>query len=162
VIYSPLTNQYQESSWGQVGGWTTLTPTTSPLSERRMSRKSGILTTLWVGRSSYWQSLTFSPLLFSVSRPPLLSGGQCSWLLTQRSRVRFPAQWVWNGVLSALVRINEELLERRVAAPVYKTEINGLGGIRRADHATPLYPQKLALNLAKKWRSLSRYSSFAD
>jgi hypothetical protein len=27
-------------------------------------------------------------------------------------------QWVWNGVLSALVRINEELLERKLAAPV--------------------------------------------
>jgi hypothetical protein len=27
-------------------------------------------------------------------------------------------QWVWNGVHSALVRINEELLERKVAVPV--------------------------------------------
>jgi hypothetical protein len=27
-------------------------------------------------------------------------------------------QWVWNVVHSALVRINEELLERKVAAPV--------------------------------------------
>jgi hypothetical protein len=27
-------------------------------------------------------------------------------------------EWVWNGVHSALVRINEELLERKVAAPV--------------------------------------------
>jgi hypothetical protein len=27
-------------------------------------------------------------------------------------------QSVWNGVHSALVRINEELLERKVAAPV--------------------------------------------
>jgi hypothetical protein len=27
-------------------------------------------------------------------------------------------QWVWNGVHSAFVRINEELLERRVAVPV--------------------------------------------
>jgi hypothetical protein len=27
-------------------------------------------------------------------------------------------QWVWNGVHSALVRINEGLLERKVAAPV--------------------------------------------
>jgi hypothetical protein len=26
-------------------------------------------------------------------------------------------QWVWNGVHPALVRINEELLERKVAAP---------------------------------------------
>jgi hypothetical protein len=33
----------------------------------------------------------------------------------------------WNGIHSALVRINEELLERKVVAPVYKTEINDLG-----------------------------------
>jgi hypothetical protein len=26
--------------------------------------------------------------------------------------------WIWNGVHSALVRINEELLERKVAASV--------------------------------------------
>jgi hypothetical protein len=32
-------------------------------------------------------------------------------------------------------------------------------GDRRPDHATPLYPQKLALNFAEKWQSLSRYSS---
>jgi hypothetical protein len=33
---------------------------------------------------------------------------------------------------------------------------------RRADYATPLYPQKLALNFIYKWRSLSRYCSRAD
>jgi hypothetical protein len=27
-------------------------------------------------------------------------------------------QWFWNGVHSAMVRINEELLERKVADPV--------------------------------------------
>jgi hypothetical protein len=32
---------------------------------------------------------------------------------------------VWNGVPLSLVRIIEELLERKVAAPVKKTEING-------------------------------------
>jgi len=36
-------------------------------------------------------------------------------------------------------------LNKKVAAAVQKTEINGLG-IRCADHVTPLYPQKLALN----------------
>jgi hypothetical protein len=37
-------------------------------------------------------------------------------------------QWVWDGVHSALVRINEELLNRKVAAPVSKTEINDRRG----------------------------------
>jgi hypothetical protein len=27
-------------------------------------------------------------------------------------------QWAWNGVNSAIVRINEKLLERKVAAPL--------------------------------------------
>jgi hypothetical protein len=35
-------------------------------------------------------------------------------------------------------------LEEKVAAPVWKTEITA-EGIRRADNATPLYPQRLAL-----------------
>jgi hypothetical protein len=59
----------------------------------------------------------------------------------------------------SLVKINEELLEssgsglgNRLAAVVF----------RRTDHATSLYPQKLALNFTDKWRSLSRYSSLAD
>jgi hypothetical protein len=30
------------------------------------------------------------------------------------------------------------------------------------DDATPLYPQKLALNFADKWQSLSWYSSLMD
>jgi hypothetical protein len=34
--------------------------------------------------------------------------------------------------------------------------------VLQIDHATPLYPQKLALNFDDKWRSLSRYSSLAD
>jgi hypothetical protein len=64
-----------------------------------------------------------------------------------------------SGTGSALVRINEELLERKVAAPVKKTGINDRRGIRRADHVTPLYPQQLALNVVDMWRSLSLYSS---
>jgi hypothetical protein len=47
------------------------------------------------------------------------------------------------GPLS-LVRTIEELLERKVAAPVYETEINGLGDSLRRLRDT-LYPLKLAL-----------------
>jgi hypothetical protein len=42
------------------------------------------------------------------------------------------------------VRIIEELLERKVAAAVYKTEINGRGGSLRWPPDT-LYPLNLAL-----------------
>ena len=35
-------------------------------------------------------------------------------------------------------------MNKKLAAPVQKTEINGRGD-RCADHVTPLYPQKLAL-----------------
>jgi hypothetical protein len=50
----------------------------------------------------------------------------------RRFRFRFPAlsDFVAVGlklVHSALVRINEELLERKLAAPAYKTEINDSG-----------------------------------
>jgi hypothetical protein len=49
----------------------------------------------------------------------LWASGKTSWLLTQSSipgAARFSEeQWVWNGVHSALVRINEELRERKVA-----------------------------------------------
>jgi hypothetical protein len=47
------------------------------------------------------------------------------------------------GPLS-LVTITEELLERKVAAPVYKTEINGRGDSLRWPRDT-IYPLKLAL-----------------
>jgi hypothetical protein len=47
------------------------------------------------------------------------------------------------GPLS-LVSTIEELLDRKVAAPVWKAE-NTAVGIRRADHVPPLYPQKLAI-----------------
>jgi hypothetical protein len=40
-------------------------------------------------------------------------------------------------------------LKEKVAAPVYKTEIMAVG-IRCADHATPLFPQKVGNNLTDK------------
>jgi hypothetical protein len=65
--------------------------------------------------------------------PPLWSSGQSFWLQIQRTRIRFPAlpdflrsKGLERGPLS-LVRIIEELPERKVAAPVKKTEINGRG-----------------------------------
>jgi hypothetical protein len=67
-------------------------------------------------------------------RETLWSIGQSSWLLTQKSWVRFRryeigcvAVGLERGPLS-LVGINEEVLERKVAAPVRKTEINDRGG----------------------------------
>jgi hypothetical protein len=56
--------------------------------------------------------------------PPLWSSGQSSWLQTQGSRVRFPGTkkkkkvvGLERGALS-LVSTTEELLDRKVAAPV--------------------------------------------
>jgi hypothetical protein len=44
--------------------------------------------------------------------------------------------------------------KEKVGAPVYKTEITAVG-IRWADHAAPLYPQKIALtSLASGGRSI--------
>jgi hypothetical protein len=43
----------------------------------------------------------------------------------------------------------------------FKSSLN-LSLLSRADHATPLHPQKLALNFVDKWLSLSRYNSLAD
>jgi hypothetical protein len=37
---------------------------------------------------------------------------------SQEERIKLSTGWEANGVHSALVRINEELLERKVAAPV--------------------------------------------
>jgi hypothetical protein len=45
--------------------------------------------------------------------------------------------------------------------PVMKTEINGRG-VRRTDHTTPIYPQKLGLKLADQRRSYGSYISLAD
>jgi hypothetical protein len=73
------------------------------------------------------------------------------------ARVRFPALpekkvvGLERGPLS-LVSITEELLDRKVAAPVLKTE-NAAVGIRHADHVAP--------SICKSWQSLCRQAAVA-
>jgi hypothetical protein len=55
------------------------------------------------------------------------------------------------GPLS-LVSTTEELLDRKVSAPVYKTE-NTAVGIRHADHVAP--------SIRKSWQSLCRQAAVA-
>jgi hypothetical protein len=60
------------------------------------------------------------------------------------------------------VRIIEELLERKVAAPVYKTKING-GGDSLHWPRDILYPLKSALTSPTSGGSyIGRYSSLAE
>jgi hypothetical protein len=61
-------------------------------------------------------------------------------------------------VHSAIVRINEELLERNVAAPVQKTEINDRRGSAAPTTQHPSIRKSWHQILPNKWRSLSRYS----
>jgi hypothetical protein len=69
-----------------------------------------------------------------------------SWLQIQRSWVRFSElpHLLSIGWVGGVVGINAELLESKVAAPVYQTKINGRG-VRSADHATLFYVQKITL-----------------
>jgi hypothetical protein len=73
------------------------------------------------------------------------------------ARVQFPAlprkkvvglEW---GPLS-LVSTTEELLDRKVAAPVWKTENTAIGN-RHADHVAP--------SIRKSWQSLHRQAAVA-
>jgi hypothetical protein len=103
-----------------------------------MKTLSPLGTKTWHGRNTshslFFQ--IFTPNIYI--RPPLWSSGQSSWL--QIRRPGFDSQHyqkkkvvgLERGALS-LVSTTEELLDRKVAAPVYKTE-NTVVGIRHADH----------------------------
>jgi hypothetical protein len=78
------------------------------------------------------------------------SSGQEFLATDPEAWVRFPALPGKKNVVGlergplSLGSTTEELLERKVAAPVYRTE-NTAVGIRHADQVVPLYPQKLAI-----------------
>ena len=86
-------------------------------------------------------------------RPPLWSSGQSFWLQIQRSRVRSPAlpdflSSSGSGMGSTQPReVNwgSYLNEKSGGSRSRKQRLTAVG-TRCADHVTPLYPQKLALN----------------
>jgi hypothetical protein len=82
------------------------------------------------------------------SRPPLWSSGQSSIPGTTRKKV----VGLERGPLSPVSTI-EELLDRKVAAPIYKIE-NTAVGIRHADHVAHPIRKKLGNHFADKRRSL--------
>jgi hypothetical protein len=110
----------------------------------------------WMSRSFQFKCDRLCCLVVTVPgyRPRVLG-------LDSQSYQIFSEEVGLEGGPFSLVRINEELREREVAAPVQKTEINGRGS-SRADHATALYTLKLAFKFADQRRSFSRYSSPVD
>jgi hypothetical protein len=116
--------------------------------QRSLFPNRGLLST-WLMASGIY--LNHISVLFcywiSLNWPPLWSSNRSFWLQIQRFRVRFQIfleiEGLERGTLS-LLRITEELLERTVVAPFYKTEINGLGNSLSWPRDT-LSPLKLAL-----------------
>jgi hypothetical protein len=93
----------------------------------------------------------------SSGRPPLWSSGQSSWLQIRRpgfdSR-HYQEKKVVGLELGPLILVSttEELLDRKVAAPVSKIE-NTAEGIRHADHVAP--------SIRKSLQSLRRKAAVA-
>jgi hypothetical protein len=83
-----------------------------------------------------------SVLYVEESKPPLWSSGQSFWLQIQKSRFdsrRYRIFWELMGLERgplSLVSTTKELLERKLAAPVLKTENTSIR-IRNADHMAP-------------------------
>jgi hypothetical protein len=89
--------------------------------------------------------------------PPLWSSGQSSWLQIRRPGFdsrhyqKKKVLGLERGPLS-LVTTTEEQLDRKVAAPVQKTD-NTAVGIRHADHVAP--------SIRKSWQSLRLQAAVA-
>ena len=77
------------------------------------------------------------------SGPPLWSSGRSFWLQIQRSRVRSPALPEFLSS-SGWGQLRSYLNEKSSGSRSRKQRLTAVG-TRCADHATPLYPQKLAL-----------------
>jgi hypothetical protein len=107
--------------------------------------------------SEFWRRYIFP-------RPPLWSSGQSFWLQTQRSGFDSQHYQMFCEVVGlkrgplSLVSTIEGLLERKRSVSSLETREYGRRD-RRADYATPLYPQKLGTNFADKRRSLGIVSS---
>jgi hypothetical protein len=101
-------------------------------------------------------TIGYFPHVYVPFGPPLWSSGQSSWL--QIWRPGFDSRHYEKKVVClergplSLVSTTEELLDRKVAASVQKTE-NTAVGIRYADHLAP--------SIRKSWQSLRRQAVVA-